>query len=390
MRQLAIYALLTICVMNVYSQRYISPIFSNVNVYNDLTYGAAVNIQQNLQILKLDFYEPAGDTFSKRPLVIYIHGGGFSDTSQTKSLPHIVAFCDSLAKRGYATASINYRLDSANTGLSNRAIINAAHDAKAAIRFFKSYPSIFKIDTSLIFIGGESAGAITAMNAAYINLSSEVLYPLTPPFNGNLTVNGNSGNPGMSERVKGVMCFCGGTRHVSTLPIFDTSAINVSSDPPILMTHGTADPLVPLQYSLEIALRANHLGLPYLYYPFYGATHCPWGIGLPNSWQYLDSLIDYTIPFLYAGIAASLNEENKSKKDDAIQFYPNPVHEVLHVKAEQSIEPNSKVEIFDVLGQLRYSILLNSMGKIDLKDLPKGVYLLKTKYLKYPVKLLKD
>jgi acetyl esterase/lipase len=80
-----------------------------------------------------DFYDPALDTMPLRPMVIYVHGGGFIDTNQSKSLIHIAAFCDSLARRGYAAAAINYRLD---TSISNRAVINAMHDAKAAVRFF--------------------------------------------------------------------------------------------------------------------------------------------------------------------------------------------------------------------------------------------------------------
>ena len=101
-----------------------------------------------------DFYEPTGDTLLKRPLIIYLHSGWFSDTSQTRQLTHIVAFCDCFALRGYAVASVGYRLDSASTGINNRAIINAMDHAKASIRYFKANAFLYKIDTSKIFIGG--------------------------------------------------------------------------------------------------------------------------------------------------------------------------------------------------------------------------------------------
>ena len=61
--------------------------------------------------------------------------------------------------KGYAVASIDYRLD---TSISNRAVINAMYDARAAIRFFKAYASTYKIDTAKVFMGGESAGAMSS------------------------------------------------------------------------------------------------------------------------------------------------------------------------------------------------------------------------------------
>jgi acetyl esterase/lipase len=356
------------------AQRYLNPVFTNVNVYSNITYGAAINIQSQVQTLVLDFYEPNGDTILNRPLLIYIHGGGFSDTNQTKSLPHIVAFCDSFARRGYAVASINYRLDSVNTGLSNRAIINAMHDAKAAIRFFKTYATLFKVDSNIIFIGGESAGAITAMNAAYINQANEVLYPLTPPLNADLSIEGNSGSPTATSKVKGVLCFCGGTKHVSTLPVFDTNAINLATDPYILFTHGTADPLLPVQYSLEIALRASHLGLPHLYYPFYGATHCPWGIGLPNSWAYLDSLVNYTSPFLYFGVLNSKISANSNKKESHFKVFPNPANTYLEILLPNGFK-EEKMEILNTYtGVVLSQKLFKSKTHIDISNLPNGIY----------------
>jgi acetyl esterase/lipase len=372
-----IVALFFVCTLS--AQRYLNPLFSNVNVYSNITYGAAINIQSQVQTLVLDFYEPNGDSVLTRPLLIYLHGGGFSDTNQTKSLPHIVAFCDSFARRGYAVASINYRLDSVNTGLSNRAIINAMHDAKAAIRFFKSFASLFKVDTNLIFIGGESAGAITAMNAAYINQANEVLYPLTPPMNTDLSIEGNSGSPLPTSKVKGVLSFCGGTRHVSTLPVFDTNAINVSTDPYILFTHGTADPLIPIQYSLELALRANHIGLANLYYPFYGATHCPWGIGLPNSWAYLDSLVNYTAPFLYFGVISAKIEASQGAKERDFKLIPNPANTYLDILVSDNFKAD-KIEIRNSYARLMLEQnIVQPKTRIDISNLANGVYFIKLK-----------
>jgi len=230
-------------VINTYGQRYLYPVFNTVNTTSNLTYGNALTYQNQIQVLKLDFYEPAGDTESKRPLIIYMHGGGFTDINQTKTLPHIIMFCDSFARRGYAVASIDYRLD---TSISNRAVINAMYDARAAIRFFKAYASTYKIDIAKVFMGGESAGAISSLNVNYIDQPGELLYPPVAPYNTNGTVEGNSGNPGYSSKTTATLCFCGGTKTVSSDPLFDTTAMQ-PSNLPLLQLHGTSDPVIPVQ-----------------------------------------------------------------------------------------------------------------------------------------------
>ena len=60
---------------------------------------------------EMDIYFPIGDTATNRPVIIYIHGGSFY--SGDKSMTDCIDFCTSFAKRGYVTASINYRLSNA-------------------------------------------------------------------------------------------------------------------------------------------------------------------------------------------------------------------------------------------------------------------------------------
>jgi acetyl esterase/lipase len=375
MKHLFIFLFCIIIYQSSYAQRFLNPVFANANVYSNISYGSAVNVQSQLQTLVLDFYEPAGDALLNRPLLIYLHGGGFSDTNQTKSLPHIVAFCDSFARRGYTVASINYRLDSVNTGLSNRAIINAMHDAKAAIRFFKSFTSLFRVDTNLIFIGGESAGAITAMNATYINQAVEVLFPLTPPFSPNLSTEGNSGNPGYTSNVRAALCFCGGTNFVSGLPMFDTNAINLSTDPPVIFVHGTADPLIPVASALNVAIRASHIGIPNLFYTFNGATHCPWIIGLPNAQGYLDSLVNFTAPFLYAIVTTFSRLENGENSHFGFNIFPNPAQQFITINEHWRIVKEEHLSVYNAYGKQVLSDYINKEKKtIKISELPNGLY----------------
>lgn len=352
------------------SQRYLTPVFSNATVTPDIPYGSAINYQGNNQVLTLDLYEPANDTLTKRPLLLYLHGGGFTDTNQTKSLVHIAAYCDSLARRGYLAASANYRLD---TSISNRAIIHAMHDARAAIRFFKSQAAVYGVDTALIFIAGESAGAVTSLNVSYVDTPAEVLFPTALPMATDLTVEGNSGNPGFRSSTKATLAFCGGSRTVLNDSLFDPAAIDDPNDPPLVMVHGTSDPLIPIAAALEVALQANQIGLPNLFFALDTATHCPWFFPLPNSWAYLDTLIDSTVPFLYACVNGSTVALEAPITSPSFSIAPNPTPGRVLIKA-QGNGPHI-VQVVDLYGRIRLDQSFSSHeNTFDLSALGKGIY----------------
>src|SRR4051794_16962752 len=90
------------------STRYRDQVFSQFTKKTDIVYGVAPDGNGQPEKLKLDLYQPKGDTISKRPVVIWVHGGGFS--SGDKSDDKIVDLSERFARKGYVTASINYRL----------------------------------------------------------------------------------------------------------------------------------------------------------------------------------------------------------------------------------------------------------------------------------------
>lgn len=94
---------------------------------------------------KLDLYLPTASG-SACPLVIWVHGGGWSGGSR-KDCPAI-----RLAERGYAVASIDYRL-------SQDAIYPAQiEDCKAAVRFLRAHAMEYGIQPKHIGAWGGSAG----------------------------------------------------------------------------------------------------------------------------------------------------------------------------------------------------------------------------------------
>lgn len=372
MKKTVLLSVLTFILTDIHGQRYLTPVFSSSTITTNIVYGNSPTYQNINKILKLDIYEPADDTLNKRPLIIYMHGGGFTDTNQTKSFPHIRMLCDSFARRGYVAASLDYRLD---TSISNRAIINAMHDARAAVRFFKANAAVYKIDTSSIFIGGESAGAINALSVNYIDKVSELAYPPVAPYSTVNTVEGTSGNPGYSSRARATLCFCGGTKTVLLDPVFDTLNIQ-SGDPKLLQLHGTSDPLIPIQYALEIANRAKHVGVPQAFIPLAGATHCPWFWTLPNWQGYLDTLIRYTSAYLYRDILLSLNTELKQVR--TIRIFPNPFSASTTLQVTDDLR-NATLRIYD-LNNREVKKISNISGRIltlQRDDLPSGLYFIR-------------
>jgi acetyl esterase/lipase len=247
--------------------RYRDDVFTEVTKTSDIAYGKAADMHGVQQILKLDIYEPAGDTVTERPVMIYVHGGSFS--SLDKSSAEIADEANVLAKKGYVVASIDYRL--ADTGCDTigdeciAAIADAWHDAQAAVRFFRRYATTYKIDTQRIGIGGSSAGAITALNVAYGS-----------------DVHGGSGNPGYSAKVEAAVSLSGAAIETNPDP----------GEPPALLFHGTADNRVPYDWAKSTTIKAQRAHLQVELQTWDGDGHVPYV-------KRRQEILDGTVNFLY-------------------------------------------------------------------------------------------
>ncbi|SFD32532.1 alpha/beta hydrolase [Massilia yuzhufengensis] len=113
-----------------------------VQVRKDLVY-----LQRDAVSLALDLYLP-GPAGAPAPLVVLVHGGGWGSGERTNMAP----LAARLAARGYAAATVSYRL-------SGQARYPAAiHDVKEAVRWLRSHAASFGIDPARVAIAGGSAG----------------------------------------------------------------------------------------------------------------------------------------------------------------------------------------------------------------------------------------
>lgn len=91
----------------------------------------------------MDVYSPKNDTLKKRPLIVFVHGGGFVNGDKRTGYSRVVS--ENLSHRGFVVGSINYRLGIAEpkSDVSYfEAMIRAVQDAKAAVRFLEKMRKI--------------------------------------------------------------------------------------------------------------------------------------------------------------------------------------------------------------------------------------------------------
>ena len=287
--------------------RYQTEIFSSVTV-TEVNYSDSILDSYH----EMDIYTPDGDTEINRPVILYMHGGSFY--GGTKVMTDCVDFCTSMAKRGYVTASLNYRLTTVWDFLASQeeqyiTVLKAVADAKSAIRYFRknfANGDTHGVDPNTIFIGGYSAGGVIALHLAYIDDLSDL--PTSPINVQSLVSNiggdleGDAGNYGYSSEVQGVISFAGGINDVNWIDASDEPLVSIQGENDVTVNYycrpGTNNPLVlDLCGSGEMHPRADNIGVLNDHLNFSGTDHLWAANGNSNS-KFLQAL-EFTKDFLY-------------------------------------------------------------------------------------------
>ncbi|MFN3939787.1 MAG: T9SS type A sorting domain-containing protein [Chitinophagales bacterium] len=385
----------TYCIENRFNQSYFNS--DQIEVIANIEYGNAINYLEENQKLKLDLYRPlpAIDDLEKKPLIIFIHGGGLLGGSSSTAYAQFLG--EEYAMRGFVFASIDYRLGWNNlencegdTLSLQLAFYRAIQDTRAAIRFLKHAHNIYGIDTNYIFLNGFSVGSSVAFYTAYATQGN--YYPYQYSSLGSID---SSGNPYYNHSID-IQGIIGKSTGIDTTSILD------NADIPAMLFHGTCDSVViydtgplyncytPVAYmfyhgSRDIADTMNAKGIAYQLYTNEGLAHD----AVSN-----DTLILYSSAFLKDILCNSLLPaeyyrkitDNCAPVQDAIKnIRPNPFHNYFQINVLTNESATMYVHLYNSIGQQviarsYYVTYPNAVLTIDVSNVPlaTGVYILQT------------
>lgn len=371
--------------------RYISEIFPDVNTLAGIQYGSnvqpAAGDPNAIQTLFLDVYEPENDTLEARPLIIFAFPGGF--ITGTRQDADVVILCERFAKRGYVTASIDYRLSptllfNQNERFLYLSILKAVHDMKAAIRFFRQdadSANVYRIDTSKIFIAGISAGGVTSVHAAYLD-ASELPASIAQDTAAIGGIEGFSGTPGYSTDVLAAINLCGA--------IGDTTWMD-NSPTPVISLHGTNDQIVPfgstddffgasfvVHGSGSMQQHADRNGLDSKLLTWQGADHVPFQPGLPNWEQYMDEAVSFISTNLSPFVCVESSTSSLADlQQPSLRIYPQPARDAVTLEwTGTGPAATCQIHLFDLAGK-EMSVVTERFPEgmtVERSQLPAGIY----------------
>jgi acetyl esterase/lipase len=156
-----------------------------IDFYEDVPYGTGGD-----HPMYLDLMLPRGREGKKLPLIIWIHGGGWSIPELTKKYRPTQAAVQA-CRAGFAFASVEYRL------VTEKPFPAPIEDCKCAVRFLRANAEELGLDPGRFGVWGESAGGQLAAltGASWMNADLE----------------GTGGWQDVSSRVQAVCdWYCGG------------------------------------------------------------------------------------------------------------------------------------------------------------------------------------
>lgn len=201
----------------------------------------------------MDLELPAGRTGST-PVVVFIHGGGWSGGDKSIFLP---VDLQRFTAAGYATANINYRV--ANGTVHDPVL---SQDVTAALDFLAARADEYQVSASRYGLVGHSAGAHLALLAGYRydpTRRIKAIASLAGPTD--LTDATWLSVPGVRftiENYLGVTQAQAPERWTGASPLL----VVTGSAPPTVLLYGQQDVLVPFAQGDRLVARLRELSVP--------------------------------------------------------------------------------------------------------------------------------
>jgi len=282
-----------------------------VTTRRDLAY-ASLSTGGETRSLLLDLHLPAGDSSGPRPVLVYIHGGGWVEGSKT-TCP-----ADTFAKLGYAVACVDYRLASMEAQCTaDNTFPSQIADVKTAVRWLRMNATAYGLDPSrFVAIGDSSGGHLASLlgvshgvsaleDAEYADTSDEVAgvvdwygpvdvtqepprlaFPDDPCSLGFAELSARYGGESVPYFYWTFAwgAFLGGSAADSAIQARARQATPLAyidrEDPPFLILHGTADSMVPIGQSELLTTALTAAGVPVTFERIEGGGH---GYGDPGA-----------------------------------------------------------------------------------------------------------
>ncbi len=239
---------------------------AELELTRDVEYG-----QGGERALRMHLLAPRERSEEPLPVLVWIHGGGWSGGSRESGLPRLIPF----ARQGFFCASIEYRF-------SQEAIFPAQiEDCKCAIRYLRAHAEKYGLDPERIGVWGNSAGGHLV---ALLGTSADVK-----------ELEGTGGWAEHSSAVQAVCDFCGpadfpawsvdthrAVRQLFGGPLSErlelarlASPVTHASpqSPPFLIVHGDQDDVVPIAQSEALYKSLKGHGVDVTFERIPGAGH---------------------------------------------------------------------------------------------------------------------
>lgn len=253
---------------------------TNPVVASDLEWGVAMQHELQLspdivylhasgQESRLDVIGPR-DRAKPRPVLIYIHGGGWVGGSKDRMFLHFLPWL----QMGVAVVNVEYRL--ARSALAPGAV----EDVRCALRWVYENAEQYGLDTSRIITSGHSAGGHLSLIAGMLPASAG--FDRRCPARNPTGNRADAGNPEMpvhaivnwfgitdvADLVEGPNAKTYAVAWIGSVPRWRDMARRVSpltwvrkDIPPILTIHGDADTIVPYSHATRLHAALDDAGL---------------------------------------------------------------------------------------------------------------------------------
>jgi acetyl esterase/lipase len=234
--------------------------------------------------LKLDLFLP--DNNENPPLIMWIHGGAWMMGDRK--------WCgmQSQLKRGYAVASIDYRLST--TAPFPACII----DCKYALAFLRKNENKYPIDVSRICVAGDSAGGhlaalmgVTAGHSEWEPEDSDCSIQAVIDFYGQITFKDEikkSPDDNVIDTLLGASILT--PKGLMTGAIASPLSYINGNEPPFLIVHGDKDDVVSIEQSYMLRNELEKYGQKVIMHTVFGGGH---GFDCPVVEDIANSFLDY-------------------------------------------------------------------------------------------------